>query len=65
MQECKWSYFKFGYYFQYTKSNVFQIIGQEEGQWRTKPRKQNKIQKILIIVETLLLTIVILSIILN
>jgi len=36
MQECKWSYFKFGYYFQYTKSNVFQIIGQEEGQWRTK-----------------------------
>ena len=37
MQECKWSYFKFGYYFQLTKSNVFQIIGKDkEEQWRTK-----------------------------
>ena len=37
MQECKWSYFKFGYYFQYTEDKVFQIIGKDkEGQWRTK-----------------------------
>jgi len=37
MEECKWSFFKFGYYFQYTKSNVFQIIGKDkEDQWRTK-----------------------------
>ena len=27
MEKCKWSYFKFNHYFQYTENNVFQIIG--------------------------------------
>lgn len=36
MDKCKWSYFKFGYYFQFTENNKFQIIGKKQGQWVTK-----------------------------
>ena len=37
MEKCKWSYFKFNHYFQYTEVNVLKIIGKnKEGQWATK-----------------------------
>jgi len=44
MNKCKWSIFKFGYYFQYTEDNKFQILGKnEEGQWTDKLIYRNSI----------------------
>ena len=37
MELCKWGYFKFNHFFQYTENNVFQIIGKnKEDQWVLK-----------------------------
>jgi len=37
MELCKWGFFKFNHFFQYTENNVFQIIGKnKEEQWVVK-----------------------------
>jgi G:T-mismatch repair DNA endonuclease (very short patch repair protein) len=37
MEKCKWSYFIFGCYFQYTENKIFKIIGKnKEEQWVDK-----------------------------
>ena len=39
MEKCKWSFFKFNHYYQYTEKKVFQIIGKnKEEQWAVKFR---------------------------
>ena len=39
MEKCKWSFFKFNHYFQFTETKVFQVIGKnEEEQWTVKFR---------------------------
>jgi len=35
MNECFWSFYKLGHYFQFTQNRIFQVIGMRESQWRT------------------------------
>jgi len=37
MEKCKWSFFKFNHYFQFTETKVFKVIGKnKEEQWAVK-----------------------------
>jgi len=37
MEKCKWNYLRFGYYFQFTETNKFKVIGKnKENQWSEK-----------------------------
>ena len=50
MENCKWSYFKFNHFFQYTEDNVFKVIGKnKEDQWVVKFSSNiiNKFKKII------------------